>query len=176
MIGQAVRVHHLVESERKRLLDENTKLRRELTERYDIRNLVGSSRAMQSVYEQVAQVAALEPRPCSSAASRAPARSSWPTPSTTPRPRAKKPFVKVSCAALPESLVESELFGYEPGAFTDARAQKKGRFELAHGGTIFLDEIGGADPLDAGEAAAGAPGAGVREARRRRSRSRSTCG
>jgi Nif-specific regulatory protein len=57
-------------------------------------------------------------------------------------PRAKKPFVKVSCAALPESLVESELFGYEPGAFTDARSQKKGRFELAQGGTIFLDEIG----------------------------------
>ena len=57
MIGQAVRVHHLVEAERKRLLDENTKLRRELTERYDIRNLVGSSRPMQTVYEQVAQVA-----------------------------------------------------------------------------------------------------------------------
>jgi Nif-specific regulatory protein len=50
--------------------------------------------------------------------------------------------VKVSCGALPESLIESELFGYEPGAFTDARAQKKGRFELAHGGTLFLDEVG----------------------------------
>jgi Nif-specific regulatory protein len=57
-------------------------------------------------------------------------------------PRAKKPFVKVSCGALPESLIESELFGYEPGAFTDARTQKKGRFELAHLGTLFLDEIG----------------------------------
>ena len=50
--------------------------------------------------------------------------------------------MKVSCGALPESLIESELFGYEPGAFTDARAQKKGRFELAHGGTLFLDEVG----------------------------------
>jgi Nif-specific regulatory protein len=57
-------------------------------------------------------------------------------------PRADKPFIKVSCGALPESLVESELFGYEPGAFTDARAQKKGRFELADGGTLFLDEVG----------------------------------
>ncbi|PYQ20304.1 MAG: sigma-54-dependent Fis family transcriptional regulator, partial [Acidobacteria bacterium] len=57
-------------------------------------------------------------------------------------PRAEKPFVKVSCGALPESLIESELFGYEPGAFTDARGQKKGRFELAHGGTLFLDEVG----------------------------------
>jgi len=145
MIGQAVRVHHLVESERKRLLDENTKLRRELTERYDIRNLVGSSRAMQSVYEQVAQVAGStttvllrgESGTGKELVAHAIHYSS---------PRAKKPFVKVSCAALPESLVESELFGYEPGAFTDARAQKKGRFELANGGTIFLDEIGELTP------------------------------
>jgi Nif-specific regulatory protein len=145
MIGQAVRVHNLVESERKRLLDENTKLRRELTERYDIRNLVGSSRAMQSVYEQVAQVAGStttvllrgESGTGKELVAHAIHYSS---------PRAKKPFVKVSCAALPESLVESELFGYEPGAFTDARAQKKGRFELAHGGTIFLDEIGELTP------------------------------
>ena len=50
--------------------------------------------------------------------------------------------MKVSCGALPESLIESELFGYEPGAFTDARAVKKGRFELANGGTLFLDEVG----------------------------------
>jgi Nif-specific regulatory protein len=56
--------------------------------------------------------------------------------------RAKKPFVKVSCAALPDTLIESELFGYEKGAFTGAHARKKGRFELAEGGTIFLDEIG----------------------------------
>jgi Nif-specific regulatory protein len=141
MIGQGVRVHNLIEAERKRLLDENTKLRQELRERYDIRNIVGSSRAMQQVYEQVAQVA--------------------PTSTTVlirgesgtgkelvahalhyGSPRARKPFVKVSCGALPEGLIESELFGYEPGAFTDARAQKKGRFELASGGTLFLDEVG----------------------------------
>jgi Nif-specific regulatory protein len=57
-------------------------------------------------------------------------------------PRANKPFVKVSCAALPDSLIESELFGYEKGAFTGAEQRKKGRFELADGGTLFLDEIG----------------------------------
>jgi Nif-specific regulatory protein len=57
-------------------------------------------------------------------------------------PRANKPFVKVSCAALPDSLIESELFGYEKGAFTGAESRKKGRFELAEGGTLFLDEIG----------------------------------
>jgi Nif-specific regulatory protein len=56
--------------------------------------------------------------------------------------RAKKPFVKVSCAALPETLIESELFGYEKGAFTGAQDRKKGRFELAQSGTLFLDEIG----------------------------------
>ena len=61
-------------------------------------------------------------------------------------PRATKPFIKVSCAALPDSLIESELFGYERGAFTGATARKQGRFELAAGGTLFLDEIGDINP------------------------------
>src|SRR5215468_6195907 len=61
--------------------------------------------------------------------------------------RAGKPFVAVNCAALPESLIESELFGYERGAFTGAAQQKKGKFELASGGTIFLDEIGDMNPV-----------------------------
>jgi DNA-binding NtrC family response regulator len=60
--------------------------------------------------------------------------------------RAKKPFISVSCAALAETLLESELFGYEKGAFTGANSQKKGKFELADGGTIFLDEIGDISP------------------------------
>jgi Nif-specific regulatory protein len=145
MVGQAVRVHHLVEAERKRLLEENTKLRRELTERYDIRNLVGSSRPMQTVYEQVAQVAPANTtvllRGESGTGKELVAHAIHYS-----SPRAKKPFVKVSCAALPESLIESELFGYEPGAFTDARTEKKGRFELAQAGTIFLDEIGELSP------------------------------
>ena len=145
MVGQAVRIHNLVEAERQRLLDENTKLRQELRERYDIRNIVGSSRAMQQVYEQVAQVAQTgttvlvrgESGTGKELVAHALHYSS---------PRSKKPLVKVSCGALPESLIESELFGYEPGAFTDARAQKKGRFELAHGGTLFLDEVGELSP------------------------------
>jgi len=62
-------------------------------------------------------------------------------------PRASKPFVAVNCAALPENLIESELFGYERGAFTGAAQQKKGKFELAHGGTLFLDEIGDMNPV-----------------------------
>lgn len=61
--------------------------------------------------------------------------------------RAQKPFIKVNCAALPDALIESELFGYEKGAFTGAVARKPGRFELADGGTIFLDEIGDLPPL-----------------------------
>src|SRR5215471_436851 len=62
-------------------------------------------------------------------------------------PRAARPFVAVNCAALPENLIESELFGYERGAFTGAAQQKKGKFELAHGGTLFLDEIGDMSPV-----------------------------
>src|SRR5207237_7945272 len=56
--------------------------------------------------------------------------------------RGYKPFVALNCAALPEHLIESELFGYEKGAFTGAAALKRGKFELAHGGTLFLDEVG----------------------------------
>src|SRR5271163_3358573 len=61
--------------------------------------------------------------------------------------RANRPYVAVNCAALPETLIESELFGYDRGAFTGAMQQKKGRFEQAHGGTIFLDEIGDMNPV-----------------------------
>lgn len=61
-------------------------------------------------------------------------------------PRRNRPFIKVSCAALPETLLEAELFGYEKGAFTGANARKEGRFELANGGTLFLDEIGEISP------------------------------
>ena len=64
----------------------------------------------------------------------------------TGSPRAKKRFIAVNCAALPESLVESELFGYEKGAFTGAHGLKKGRFEMAEGGTLFLDEVGDLNP------------------------------
>src|SRR5205814_5476008 len=65
----------------------------------------------------------------------------------TRSPRAGKAYVAVNCAALPETLIESELFGYERGAFTGAAQQKKGKFELASGGTIFLDEIGDMNPV-----------------------------
>jgi Nif-specific regulatory protein len=141
MIAQAVKIHRLIDEDKRRLVDENTLLRQELRERYDFSNLVGSSGPMRQIYEQVAQVARTnttvlvrgESGTGKELIAHAIHYNSL---------RAKKPFVKVSCAALPESLIESELFGYEKGAFTGAESRKKGRFELAEGGTLFLDEIG----------------------------------
>jgi Nif-specific regulatory protein len=141
MISQAVNVQRQVEDKRRRLLDENTHLRQELRERYDFSNIIGTSGPTRQMYEQVAQVAQTnttalirgESGTGKELIAHAIHYNSL---------RAKKPFVKVSCAALPETLIESELFGYEKGAFTGATARKKGRFELAEGGTLFLDEIG----------------------------------
>ena len=83
-------------------------------------------------------------RRCCSAARPAPARSSWPTPSTPAAPRAEQPFVTVNVAAIPETLLEAEFFGVAPGAYTgaDRKDRAPGKFELADGGTLFLDEIG----------------------------------
>jgi Nif-specific regulatory protein len=141
MIAQALKVQRLIESERKRLVDENTHLRQELKERYDFSNIIGTSGPMRQVYEQIAQVARTNTtvllRGESGTGKELIAHAIHYN-----SPRAKRPFVKVSCAALPESLIESELFGHEKGAFTGAQGAKKGRFELAEGGTLFLDEIG----------------------------------
>src|SRR5438034_6278357 len=141
MIAQALKIHRLIEEDKRHLVDENTHLRQELRERYDFSNLVGSSGPMRQIFEQVTQVAGTnttalirgESGTGKELIAHAIHYSSL---------RARKPFVKVSCAALPESLIESELFGYEKGAFTGAETRKKGRFELAEGGTLFLDEIG----------------------------------
>ena len=74
--------------------------------------------------------------------------------STTLSPRARRPLIKISCARIPETLIESELFGYEAGAFTGADAAQAGRFQLAHRGTLFLDEIGEmATPMQASSCA-----------------------
>ncbi|HEY9232850.1 MAG TPA: sigma 54-interacting transcriptional regulator [Blastocatellia bacterium] len=141
MIAQALKMQRSVEGERQRLLDENIHLRQELRERYDFTNIIGNSGPMRQVYEQVAQVAPTNTtvliRGESGTGKELIAHSIHYN-----SPRARKPFVKVSVAALPDTLIESELFGYEKGAFTGAQARKKGRFELAEGGTLFLDEIG----------------------------------
>ena len=141
MIAHALKVHRLVEAERQRLLDENIHLRQELKERYDFSNIIGNSGPMRLVYEQVAQVA----RTNTTVLIRGESGTGKELIANAihySSPRAKKPFIKVSCAALPETLIESELFGYEKGAFTGAQARKKGRFEMAEAGTLFLDEVG----------------------------------
>jgi Nif-specific regulatory protein len=113
------------------------------SERFRPINIIGTSGAMQAVYDLVRQVSA-----GNAAATVLISGESGVGKELVGNaihmngPRAKKPFIKVNCAALPETLLESELFGHERGAFTGAFQQKKGRFELADGGTIFLDEIG----------------------------------
>jgi Nif-specific regulatory protein len=144
MIGQAIKAHRLIEAEKRRLVEENTHLREELREKYDFSHIVGSSGAMRQVYEQVSQVA----RGNTTVLIRGESGTGKELIAHAIHYnslRSKKPFVKVSCAALPETLIESELFGYEKGAFSGAQARKKGRFELAEGGTLFLDEIGDLD-------------------------------
>jgi Nif-specific regulatory protein len=141
MVAQAVKVDRLVDAERQKLIEENTHLREELRQRYDFSHIIGNSGPMRQVYEQITQVASTSTtvliRGESGTGKELIAHAIHYN-----SPRSGKPFVKVSCAALPDSLIESELFGYEKGAFTGAEARKKGRFELADGGTLFLDEIG----------------------------------
>ena len=145
MLSQALKLRRTVEADRSRLAEENEHLRDELRDKYAFRSIIGNSASIQQVYEQVAQVARTNTtvliRGESGTGKEMIAHAIHYN-----SPRAKKPFIKVSCAALPESLIESELFGYEKGAFTGAQGSKKGRFELAEGGTIFLDEIGDVSP------------------------------
>jgi len=141
MMAQALRVDRLVDNDRQRLVEENTHLREELRERYDFSHIIGNSGPMRHVYEQITQVARTNTtvfiRGESGTGKELVAHAIHYNSA-----RSAKPFVKVSCAALPDELIESELFGYEKGAFTGAHARKKGRFELAEAGTLFLDEVG----------------------------------
>ena len=141
MIAQSLRLAQMVQQEKAQLAEENTLLKRELQQKYDFRNIVGTSKEMRDVYDQVAQVAHSNTtvliRGESGTGKELVAHAIHYN-----SPRSAKPFVKVNCAALPESLIEAELFGHEKGAFTGAIARKRGRFEMADGGTLFLDEIG----------------------------------
>ncbi len=127
------------------LRDENRKLREELGQRYEFSNLVGRSPGMREIFATITRIAptratvllAGESGVGKDMIARAIHQHS---------PRADRPFVKINCAALPENLMESELFGYEKGAFTGANATKIGKFEMADTGTVFLDEIGDVPP------------------------------
>ncbi len=145
LIGQSVRLAKKVEDEQLALKSERDSLRRKVRGEHGFSNMVGHTRNMRLIFDQVRQVA------------------KWNTTvlvrgeSGTGKelianaihynsPRSNGPFIKLNCAALPDTLLESELFGHEKGAFTGAVSQRKGRFEQAHGGTIFLDEIGEISP------------------------------
>jgi DNA-binding NtrC family response regulator len=126
--------------EQKWMMEENRFLKEELEEKYSFHNIIGKSKAMQQVYQMIRQVAASQTNVLiegeSGTGKELVARALH-----FNSPRAPRPFVAINCSALPETLLESELFGYVKGAFTDAKATKKGLFEVADGGTLLLDEI-----------------------------------
>jgi Nif-specific regulatory protein len=141
MIAQHLRVEHSVFGERQKLLDENTHLRQELKEKHEFAHIIGNSNPMKHVYDQVTQVAKSNATVLLRGESGT-GKEMIANAIHYNSLRAKKPLIKINCAALPDTLIESELFGHEKGAFTGADRFKKGRFEMADGGTLFLDEIG----------------------------------
>ena len=124
----------------RRLIEENIKLKQEITKRYSFGNIVGKSKKMRDVYELIETVA-----PCDATTlivgESGTGKELIANAIHYNSPRKDKPFIKFSCAALAETLLESELFGHERGAFTGAIKERKGRFELANSGSIFLDDI-----------------------------------
>ena len=139
VVGDAASAYREQRAEREALVEENRKLRNLLSDSPG--RLIGDCSEMRDVYAQIRQVAPTEAtvlvRGASGTGKELVARAIQ-----SLSPRKNKPFVVLNCAALPEALVESELFGHERGAFTDARERRIGRAEAADGGTLFLDEIG----------------------------------
>lgn len=121
-------------------------LRAQVVQRYAFHNLIGKSQGMQEIYSKIEQVADSRTTVLitgeSGTGKELVARALHYNSS-----RRERPFIALNCAALPETLIESELFGHEKGSFTDATARRVGQFELAHSGTLFLDEIGDLSPV-----------------------------
>jgi len=145
LIGRSVRLALDVAEEKKSIAEERDSLRRTVRHQYGFDNIVGHSAVMRRIFEQIRMVA------------------KWNTTvlirgeTGTGKelianaihynsPRSRGAYVRINCASLPETLLESELFGHEKGAFTGAVGARKGRFEMADGGTLFLDEIGEISP------------------------------
>ncbi|ACB94046.1 nif-specific transcriptional activator NifA [Beijerinckia indica] len=148
LIGQTVKLHRVVARDRDRLIEESHRLQKEITKLQPMpvskaraSGIIGESPAIRAVLDKISIVARSNAtmllRGESGTGKELFARALHEM-----SPRASHAFVKVNCAALAESVLESELFGHEKGAFTGAVATRKGRFELADGGTLFLDEIG----------------------------------
>ncbi len=140
-VAQAIKISRMMDEEKDRLRHENISLREQLKERYSFYNIVGRSNKMREVFEMIDKVSASDAtviiRGESGTGKELVANAIHYN-----SLRTEGPFIKVNCAALPETLMESELFGHEKGAFTGATQRRIGKFERAHGGTLFLDEIG----------------------------------
>jgi Nif-specific regulatory protein len=141
LLAQSIRLYEEVEKERAAFQEEKESLRLQLKGKYKVENIIGQSDRMQEVFEAIHRVAPSRANVLllgeSGTGKELVAKAIH-----YMSPRAKESFIKFNCASIPEGLLESELFGHEKGAFTGAMAMRKGRFELADGGTIFLDEIG----------------------------------
>ena len=141
LIAQFLNLHEAIVNKEKLLIEENISLKAELRNRYSHHNIIGQSKIMQELFRYIEKVAPSRATALllgeSGTGKELVARAIHQASS-----RQNKSFIKVNCAALPDTLLESELIGHEKGAFTGAIASKKGRFELADGGTLFLDEIG----------------------------------
>jgi DNA-binding NtrC family response regulator len=127
------------------LQDENRQLKEELGRRYEFDNIIGRSPAMQEIFATIARVAPTRATVLLAGESGV-GKDLIARAIHFHSPRCERPFVKINCSALPENLMESELFGYEKGAFTGANTTKPGKFEQADTGTVFLDEIGDVPP------------------------------
>ena len=123
------------------LAEENVRLKRQLTSEGQFGAMIGSAKPMRDLFELADRVAAAEVTVLIQGESGT-GKELLAREIHRRSNRGSKPFVALNCAAVPEHLIESELFGYEKGAFTGATAQKRGKFEAAHGGTLFLDEVG----------------------------------
>lgn len=131
--------------EKRRLTQENILLKRDLKEKYKFENMIGKSRAMQEIYGLIEKVATTDSTVLVTGESGTGKEMAARAVHLLSR-RGDHPFVSINCAALPENLLESELFGHVRGSFTGAVAEKKGMFEVAQRGTLFLDEVGETSP------------------------------
>jgi Nif-specific regulatory protein len=148
LIGQTVRLHRMVIRDRERILEDQRRMEKEREallppdgRRTVASSIIGDSGPLRDVLDKVRLVARSNV-PVLLRGESGTGKELFAQALHEASPRHDKPFIKLNCAALPESVLESELFGHEKGSFTGAIAQRKGRFELADGGTLFLDEIG----------------------------------
>ncbi len=141
LIGMFYKLNEKMEKERLEWEEEKRILREELKKTYNIHGIIGNSEAIVNLVEVVKKVATTDSTVLITGESGT-GKSLIAKAIHFMSHRKDKPFITINCAAIPETLLEAELFGYEKGAFTGAHTSKKGKFELANGGTIFLDEIG----------------------------------